>query len=143
MTVHAAVAPARSRAETIQRIVTPGGIEAWLVESYAVPLVALEFAMRGGAAQDPTGKAGLSTLLAGLLDEGAGPYDARGFHRAIDDLRHPTRLRLRPRHHLRPFADARRATSTPAFELLRLALCEARLERRGDRPRARRRSSPG
>jgi zinc protease len=127
MTVHAAVAPVRSRAETIQRIVTPGGIEAWLVESYAVPLVALEFAMRGGAAQDPEGKAGLSTLLAGLLDEGAGPYDARGFHRAIEEL--AIRLgfgcdRDTVSGHLQTLV----RNVDPAFELLRLALCEARLE---------------
>lgn len=127
MTVHAAVAPARSRAETIQRIVTPGGIEAWLVESYAVPLVALEFAMRGGAAQDPEGKAGLSTLLAGLLDEGAGPYDARGFHHAIEDLA----IRLGfgcDRDTISGHLQTLSRNVAPAFELLRLALCEARLE---------------
>ncbi|HEY8163128.1 MAG TPA: pitrilysin family protein [Methylocystis sp.] len=86
MTAHAPVVSIASRAEHVQRIVTPGGITAWLVESYAVPLVALEFSLRGGAAQDPADKPGLATLLAGLLDEGAGPYDARGFHRAIDEL---------------------------------------------------------
>ena len=126
MTAHA-IAPARSRAETIQRVVTPGGIEAWLVESYAVPLVALEFAMRGGAAQDPAGKAGLSTLLAGLLDEGAGPYDARAFHLAIEDL--AIRLgfgcdRDAISGHMQTLARNR----DEAFELLRLALCEPRLE---------------
>jgi len=86
MNAPAAVSPAKTRAETIQRVKTPGGIEAWLVESYAVPLVAMEFAMRGGSAQDGAAKAGLATMLAGLLDEGAGDLDARGFHRAIDDL---------------------------------------------------------
>ena len=45
----------------------------------------LEFAMRGGAAQDPADKAGLGTLVAGLLDEGAGDLDAQGFHRALDE----------------------------------------------------------
>jgi zinc protease len=126
MTVHA-VAPAKSRAETIQRIVTPGGIEAWLVESYAVPLVALEFAMRGGAAQDPAGKAGLATLLAGLLDEGAGPYDARAFHRAIEDLA----IRLGfgcDRDTISGHLQTLSRNIDPAFELLRLALCEARLD---------------
>jgi zinc protease len=126
MTAHA-ITPARTRAETIQRVVTPGGIEAWLVESYAVPLVALEFAIRGGAAQDPAGKAGLATLLGGLLDEGAGPYDARGFHRAIEDL--AIRLgfgcdRDTISGHLQTLA----RNTDEAFELLRLAICEARLE---------------
>ncbi|PWB95358.1 M16 family metallopeptidase [Methylosinus sporium] len=126
MTAHA-IAPASSRAETIQRVVTPGGIEAWLVESYAVPLIALEFAMRGGAAQDPAGKAGLATLLAGLLDEGAGPFDARAFHLAIEDL--AIRLgfgcdRDSISGHMQTLARNR----DEAFELLRLALCEPRLE---------------
>lgn len=86
MTAHAPAVSMASRAEHVQRIVTPGGVTAWLVESYAVPLVALEFSLRGGAAQDPPDKPGLATLLSGLLDEGAGPYDARGFHRAVDEL---------------------------------------------------------
>ena len=50
MTAHNTLATPKSRAENVQRVVTPGGIEAWLVESYAVPLVALEFSARGGAA---------------------------------------------------------------------------------------------
>jgi zinc protease len=85
MTLHTSI-PAASRADTVQRVVSPGGVEAWLVESYAVPLVALEFAVRGGSAQDPAGKDGAATLLAGLLDEGAGPYDSRAFHRLVQDL---------------------------------------------------------
>jgi zinc protease len=86
MIAHDTLPSSKSRAENVQRIKTPGGVEAWLVESYAVPLVALEFAVRGGAAQDPLGKEGLATLLGGLLDEGAGPYDSRAFHRAVEDL---------------------------------------------------------
>ncbi len=52
---------------------TPGGIEAWLVEDYAVPLVALEFAMHGGAAQDPADKPGVATLLARPARRRRGP----------------------------------------------------------------------
>ncbi|RFB76389.1 M16 family metallopeptidase [Methylovirgula sp. 4M-Z18] len=75
----------RSRAETVQIVRSPGGIEAWLVEDYAVPLVSLEFASKGGSNQDPEGKAGAATLTAGLLDEGAGDLDAEAFQRALDD----------------------------------------------------------
>ena len=32
-----------------------------------MPLIALDFALAGGAAQDPAGKAGAATMLAGLL----------------------------------------------------------------------------
>ncbi|HEV2575442.1 MAG TPA: pitrilysin family protein [Beijerinckiaceae bacterium] len=75
----------KSRAETVQKIVTPRGIEVWLVEDYAVPLVAVDFAFKGGSTQDPAGLSGTATVLAGLLDEGAGTLDADAFHRALDD----------------------------------------------------------
>jgi zinc protease len=74
-----------SRAASVQKVVSRSGLEAWLVEDYAVPLVALDFAFRGGAAQDPVRKEGAATMLATLLDEGAGDLDADAFHRALDE----------------------------------------------------------
>ena len=126
MTLHA-IPAAGSRAETVQRVVTPGGVEAWLVESYAVPLVALEFAVRGGAAQDPAGKAGLATLLAGLLDEGAGPYDARAFHRAIEDLAIHIGFGA-DRDSLSGHLQTLSRNTDKAFDLLQLALTRPRLD---------------
>ena len=35
-------------ATTIERVVSPGGIEAWLVHEPAVPLIAVDFAFAGG-----------------------------------------------------------------------------------------------
>ena len=78
------VSPQKS-AVKVRELVTPGGVKFWLVEDYAVPLVSIEFAMRGGAAQDPAGKAGAATMLAGLLDEGAGDLDSQGFQHALDE----------------------------------------------------------
>ena len=46
----------------IQRILSPLGLEAWLVEDYAVPVVGIEFAFRGGVSQDPAGRAGLTLV---------------------------------------------------------------------------------
>ncbi len=66
-------------ATKIERVVSPGGIEAWLVHESAVPLIALDFAMQGGANQDPAEKPGVGYLTAALLDEGAGDLDARAF----------------------------------------------------------------
>ena len=60
----------RSRAASVQTIVSPGGIKAWLVEDYAVPLVALEFALMGGASQDPQDKPGVATITVTLTDGG-------------------------------------------------------------------------
>lgn len=84
MTAFAAIQPV-SRAATVQKVRSPGGIEAWLVEDYAVPLVAIDFSFRGGSSQDPAGKSGASAMMASLLDEGAGQLDSEGFHRALDD----------------------------------------------------------
>jgi len=75
----------RHSAVNVDVVVTPRGLKLWLVRSHAVPLVSLEFAMRGGAAQDPAKKAGLSALMSGLLDEGAGDLDSQAFHRALDE----------------------------------------------------------
>ena len=80
------VSPAAQSTVNVRELVTPRGVAAWLVEDYAVPLVSLEFAFTGGAAQDPSGKAGAATMLAGLLDEGAGDLDSQAFQRALDDL---------------------------------------------------------
>lgn len=77
--------PQAARASRVQNVVTKSGVEAWLVEDYAVPLVAVEFAFEGGSTQDAPGRMGAATMLAGLLDEGAGDLDAAAFHNAMDD----------------------------------------------------------
>jgi zinc protease len=66
-------------ATMIERVVSPGGIEAWLVHERAVPLIAVEFAFAGGAVQDSAGKGGTATLAASLLDAGAGDLDSQAF----------------------------------------------------------------
>lgn len=71
-------------ATTIERVVSPGGIEAWLVHESAVPLIAVDFAFGGGAVQDPVGKAGTATMVASLLDEGAGDFDSKAFHDRLE-----------------------------------------------------------
>jgi zinc protease len=64
-------------------VVSPGGIEAWHVESDVVPLIAVAFTFEGGSAQDPEGKAGVAQMLARLLDEGAGPYNSDAFQERL------------------------------------------------------------
>jgi zinc protease len=75
---------APARATEIERVISPAGIEVWLVRETSVPLVALNFSFRGGAAQDPTDKAGLANMVASLLDEGAGDLDSRAFQERIE-----------------------------------------------------------
>ncbi len=72
-------------ATDVERVVSPGGIEAWLVSDDTVPLIALQFAFRGGATQDPEGKAGTATLTTALLDEGAGDLAEEAFKRRLED----------------------------------------------------------
>ena len=84
MQKHIALSPSQS-AVNVDVVTTPRGLTLWLVRSYAVPLVSLEFAVRGGAAQDPAEKAGLGSLTSGLLDEGADDLNSQAFHRALDE----------------------------------------------------------
>ena len=80
-----AMMPSPSHAAAkIQHLISPGGIEAWFVQDATVPLVAMEFAMDGGAAQDPDGKAGVGNMVADLIDEGSGDLDSRAFHEHLD-----------------------------------------------------------
>jgi zinc protease len=71
---------------TIESVTGASGVEAWLVEDHSVPVVTIRFAFPGGAALDPAAKGGTASMVASLLDEGAGPYDSLAFHRRLDDL---------------------------------------------------------
>src|SRR5260221_3020905 len=76
-------APSQAAAK-IQHLVSPGGIEAWFVQDATVPLIAMEYAFGGGAAQDPVDKSGVGNMVASLLDEGSGDLDSRTFHEHLD-----------------------------------------------------------
>jgi len=75
-----------AQAEVVfQDVTSPGGIHAWLVEDYAVPIISIRFAFEGGTTQDPVGKEGMANLLTTLFDEGAGELDSDSFQIALDD----------------------------------------------------------
>ncbi|MCB1476007.1 MAG: insulinase family protein [Rhodobiaceae bacterium] len=75
-----------SSATEIQRVVSPGGIEAWLVEEHTVPLIAMNFAFAGGSSQDSIERLGTANMVSALLDEGAGDMDAQAFQRRAGEL---------------------------------------------------------
>ncbi len=77
---------AQAWAAQVQKVVSTGGVEAWLVEEPSIPFVTMSYAFRGGARTDPADKAGLAELVAGLLNEGAGPYDSLAFQKRLDEL---------------------------------------------------------
>jgi zinc protease len=52
-------------------------------EKRDVPLVGVNAVIRGGAVTDPASKAGLSSLLAAMLEKGAGERDAAAFAEAV------------------------------------------------------------
>jgi zinc protease len=76
---------AEGAAAGVERVVSPGGIEAWLIEDHSNPLMSVAVGFHGGAALDPLGKEGLSYLAAGLLDEGAGELDSAAFQQRLAD----------------------------------------------------------
>ncbi len=111
----------------IQHLVTPGGISAWFVQDSTVPVIAMQYAFAGGSSQDPAAKPGVATMVASLLDEGAGDLDSTAFRqrldrRAIELNFNATRDQLRGT--LRMLKDDR----DEAFGLLRLALTAPRFE---------------
>jgi zinc protease len=111
----------------IQRVVSPGGIEAWLIEDHANPILSVRLIFRGGAALDPVGKEGLAGMASGLLDEGAGDLDSMTFQRRLEDLS----VGLSFSAGFDSFSGTMRTLTEnreAAFELLRMALNEPRFD---------------
>jgi len=116
-----------ARAMTIERVISPGGIEAWLVRDPAVPLVAVDFVFLGGSPQDPQDKPGVANMTVALLDEGAGPLDAKAFHEQLE--RKAIELGFRAgRDHIRGTLRTLKHNRDEAFDYLRLALNAPRFD---------------
>jgi predicted Zn-dependent peptidase len=69
-----------------QRFVLPNGLTIVLVPKKDVPLIAFSGFVRGGALADPADKPGVSSLVAGLLDRGAGKRNAFEFADAVEGV---------------------------------------------------------
>ena len=121
----AAVWPAT--ATEIQRVRSPGGIEAWLVEDKSVPVISLRFAFRGGGALDTRGRSGLANMVSALLDEGAADLDSQAFQRALENIaasigfdagreRFHGTLRTLSEHRARAFELLTKALTAPRFD---------------------------
>ena len=114
-------------ATTIERVISPGGIEAWLVKDPSVPLIAMNFSFNGGSTEDPEGKAGTAYMVSSMLDEGAGPLDARAYHQQLED--NAVELSFSVTYdHFQGSIKLLRDRQDKSFELLRLALNEAKFE---------------
>ena len=119
-------APSHAAAK-IQRLVSPGGIEAWFVQDATVPLIAMEYAFKGGSSQDPADKPGTGNMVASLLDEGAADLDSKTFHERLD--RRAIELSFSStRDYFRGQLRMLKDNKDEAFDLLQLALTSARFD---------------
>ncbi len=116
-----------SQAMTIERIVSPSGIEAWLVRDKAAPLVAMSYSFHGGSSQDDAAKPGIASLATNLLDEGAGDLDAKAFQQRVESRAIELSFSVSRDYFngtLRTLSENREE----AFNLLRLALTAPRFD---------------
>jgi predicted Zn-dependent peptidase len=68
------------------RFVLSTGLEVVALRRDVAPIVSAVFMFRSGAACDPAGRAGLASITAEMLDEGAGPRDALGIAAELEQL---------------------------------------------------------
>ena len=111
----------------IERVTSPGGIEAWLVENRDNPLVAVRFAFRGGSTQDPADKEGLAYFVSAMMDEGAGPLDSVAFQERGQALA----MRMNfdaSRDVMLGNVQTLSENKEEVFDLVRLALTQARFD---------------
>jgi len=114
-------------AMTIEQIVSPSGIHAWLVREHAVPLVALNYSFHGGSSQDDPARAGAAHLTADMLDEGAGDLDSKTFHQRLEN--HAIELSFHVgRDYFRGSLRTLNENRDEAFSLLNLALTKPRFD---------------
>ena len=76
--------PVAANAITVKSVQGPTGVEAWLSEEHALPMIAVNISLPAGSAYDPTDKPGLANMMASLLDEGAGDLASDAFKQALE-----------------------------------------------------------
>jgi zinc protease len=114
-------------ATQIERVVSPLGIEAWVVHEPS-PLIAMEFAFAGGGAtQDPADKLGLASLATSLWDDGAGDLDEKAFHTRLESKSIGLSFSA-GRDNVRGSLRTLSANRDEAFDYLRLALTAPRFD---------------
>ena len=80
----ALLVPAAAHAITVKVVPGPTGVETWLSEEHALPMIAVNISLPGGSAYDPVDRTGLAALTASLLDEGAGDLNSDAFKQALE-----------------------------------------------------------
>ncbi|HLS83076.1 MAG TPA: pitrilysin family protein [Arenimonas sp.] len=70
----------------LERAELSNGVKVVLAERHDIPVVQMSLLMKGGYITDQGGKLGTASFAMGMLDEGAGQYDALSFADAADRL---------------------------------------------------------
>ena len=116
-----------AQAMNIQKVVSPKGIEAWLVEDHTLPIIALQFGFEGGATQDAPGKEGTAHFVSGMLDEGAGDIESERFQERLEELAIDFSFEA-SRDAFTGGLKTLTKNRDEAFNLLRLALSQPRMD---------------
>ncbi|MGH6827524.1 MAG: M16 family metallopeptidase, partial [Rhizomicrobium sp.] len=102
-------------------------VEVWFSEDHTVPIVAFAISLPAGSAYDPPKKAGLASLAASLMDEGAGNMASRAFQNALAD--HAIRFRANAERDDLVISIVTLSENAPlAMHLLQMALTHPRFD---------------
>lgn len=80
----ALLVPVSANAITVKSVQGPTGVETWLSEERALPMIAVNISFPAGSAYDPADKPGLANMMASLIDEGAGDLASDAFKQALE-----------------------------------------------------------
>lgn len=80
------IRPPGVRVPAHERVVLDNGLTLLVVPRRDVPLIAFNAVLRGGACGDVANRSGTASLLAGLLEKGAGDRDAFSFADAVEGV---------------------------------------------------------
>ncbi len=69
-----------------ERIVLPNGMTLIVMPRHDIPLVSFNAVLKGGESAAAPGKSGVASLVAGLLEKGAGKRDAFAFVDAVEGV---------------------------------------------------------
>ena len=78
--------PAALKLPAIQKRQLSNGLPVWMVELHEVPVAQINLVVFNGAANDPAGKFGVTSLMTAMLEEGAGSRSALQIADDVDFL---------------------------------------------------------
>ena len=84
LALFALLIPSVADAITVKSVQGPAGVETWLSEERALPMIAVNISFPAGSAYDPADKPGLANMTASLIDEGAGDLASDAFKQALE-----------------------------------------------------------